>query len=701
MRKNILHFGIMVKTVMIGMLIGVAGKMNAYSYSFSAVCETGQRLYYNIIDTDNHYVEITCPNVPGNSAWGGYTKPIGNIIFPDSVQHGGITYTVSSIGHYAFYSCSGLTGNLTIPNSVTTIGDSAFKNCTGFTGGLTIGNSVITIDYAAFYGCSGLTGNLTISNSVTTIGYYAFYGCRGFTGSLTIGDSVTSIGGYAFSGCYGFTGSLTFGNSVTTIGVNAFQYCRGFTGNLTIPNTVTTIGNQAFYGCSGFTGSLTISDSVTMIGISVFYGCNGFTGSLTIPNSVTLIGYRAFAGCSGLTGSLTIPNSVTTIGDYAFQMCRGFTGSLAIHNSVTTIGEGAFSGCSGLDNIVVDSGNSVFDSRENSNSIIKTSLNELIAGCKNTVIPNSVVTIGNYAFYMCSDLSSIEIPNSVITIGDHAFQYCSGFTGNLTIPNSVTTIGNYAFYGSGFTGNLTIPNSVTTIQYAAFYDCVGLTEIVLLDNTPPILAFNNAFSNTNNSNNYPIYVPYESIDAYKTATNWSNYASRIYPMSYKSIPAYNESNDHYCFIASPLVDSIVPTTVDNLITETAYDLYQFSPSDTLGEWQNYKAHTNDFSLVNGQGYLYANEDEVNIIFKGEFNEDVTKEVNIVYDANDERKCFNLVGNPFPCNAYLNREYYILTTDGTDINPEPIPATTPIPPCTAVFVKAVAEGETVVFTRVAP
>jgi hypothetical protein len=147
------------------------------------------------------------------------------------------------------------------------------------------------------------------------------------------------------------------------------------------------------------------------------------------------------------------------------------------------------------------------------------------------------------------------------------------------------------------------------------------------------------------------------------------------------------------------VDSIAPSTVDNLINETAYDLYQFSSLDSLEEWQNYKAHTEEFSLINGQGYLYANENEVNIIFKGEFNEDEIKEMSLVYDANDERKCWNLVGNPFPCNAYLNREYYILTTDGTDINPEPIPATTPIPPCTAVFVKAEGDGETVVFTRV--
>ncbi len=172
-------------------------------------------------------------------------------------------------------------------------------------------------------------------------------------------------------------------------------------------------------------------------------------------------------------------------------------------------------------------------------------------------------------------------------------------------------------------------------------------------------------------------------------------------MSYITIPGYGEIEGNYRFIASPIVDSIAPTTVDNLITETAYDLYRFSPADSLGEWQNYKAHTDDLKLVNGQGYLYANENEVNIIFKGEFNEDVTKEMNLVYDAGDERKCWNLVGNPFPVSANLNRPYYVMNEDGSGLSPEAIPANTTIPPCTAVFVKAVAEGETVVFTRVAP
>ena len=347
----------------------------AYAYDFSAVCSTGQTLYYNITDNGNHLVELTCPGTP-YYPWDGYTKPTGNITIPSTVTYNDVAYTVAAIGDYAFYYCNGLTGSLTIPDSVTEIGGFAFYGCSGFTGSLTIPNSVTEIGGSAFVGCSGFTGSLTIPNSVTYIGEYAFAFC-GFTGSLTIPNSVTYIGGGAFAGCSGFTGSLTIPNSVTYIGGSAFDGCSGFTGSLTIPNSVTYIGGFAFYGCYGFTGSLTIPDSVTSIGEYAFDGCSGFTGSLTIPNSVTYIGRNTFYGCSGFTGSLTIPNSVTYIGWYAFEGCSGFTGSLTIPDSVTEIGMYAFAHCSGFTGSLT--------------------------------IPNSVTEIGDYAFAYCTNLQFLQV----------------------------------------------------------------------------------------------------------------------------------------------------------------------------------------------------------------------------------------------------------------------------------------------------
>ncbi len=239
----------------------------------------------------------------------------GEVIIPESVTYNDVTYSVTSIGDYAFYHCSGLT-SVTIPNSVTSIG------------------------YSAFEYCSGLT-SVTIPNSVTSIGNEAFAGCSGLT-SVTIPNSVTSIGGSAFSGCSGLT-SVTIPNSVTSIGDYAFEYCIGLT-SVTIPSSVTYIGDYAFEYCSGLT-SVTIPNSVTYIGDCTFYNCSSLT-SVTIPNSVTSIGNGAFVSCRGLT-SVTIPNSVTSIGDYAFNCCRGLT-SVTIPNSVTSIGNYAFSSCSSL-----------------------------------------------------------------------------------------------------------------------------------------------------------------------------------------------------------------------------------------------------------------------------------------------------------------------------------------------------------------
>ena len=266
---------------------------------------------------------------------------------------------------------------------------------------------------------------------------------------------------------------LSIGDQITSIGNYAFYYCSGLT-SVTIPNSVTSIGGGAFYECSGLT-SVTIPNSVTSIGSYAFRGCSGLT-SVTIPNSVTSIGNSAFSYCSSLT-SVTIPNSVTSIGDEAFYYCSGLR-SVTIPNSVTEIGGLAFSSCSSLTSISVESGNKVYDSRDNCNAIIETASNTLITGCMNTTIPNSVTSIGNYAFEGCSGLTSVTIPNSVTEIGSHAFSGCSSLT-SVTIPNSVTSIGDYAFSGCSGLTSVTIPNSVTSIGNRAFEGCSGLTSVTI------------------------------------------------------------------------------------------------------------------------------------------------------------------------------------------------------------------------------
>ena len=268
---------------------------NAYDFEVNGI-------YYDITNATTKTVEVAdCSEE--------YTAYVN---IPESVTYNGTSYSVTSIGSFAFYNCSGITG-ITIPNSVTSIGEGAFQYCSGLTG-IEIPKSVTSIGDYAFHDCSGLTG-IEIPKSVTSIGEYAFSGCSGLT-NVVIGNSVTSIGEWAFRGCSSLT-SITIPNSVTSIGVAAFQGCSRLA-SITIPNSVTSIGAAAFQGCSRL-ASITIPNSVTSIGQNAFYGCSGLT-SITIPNGITEILSSTFANCSSLT-SITIPNSVTSIGSDAFKGC--------------------------------------------------------------------------------------------------------------------------------------------------------------------------------------------------------------------------------------------------------------------------------------------------------------------------------------------------------------------------------------------
>ncbi len=240
----------------------------------------------------------------------------------------------------------------------------------------------------------------------------------------------------------------------------------GYNGDIVIPSTVIYDG---------------ITYCVTSIGEMAFYYNTSMT-SINMPSTVKNIESEAFRGCEGLK-SLSIPVSVTNIGDYAFEGCNGLT-SIVIPVNVTNIGNHIIENCCNLVSVSVESGNTVYDSRNNCNAIIKSSSHTLISGCKNTIIPNSITSIGEYAFAYCV-LTSINIPNSVTSIGEYAFAYCEKLT-SVDIPNSVTIIGDWAFSDCYGLTSINIGNGVTSIGTGTFNSCFSLITIDIPSNVESI-----------------------------------------------------------------------------------------------------------------------------------------------------------------------------------------------------------------------
>ena len=472
------------KTVML--VVAWCCAMGAWAYDFEA-----NGIYYRITSTINKRVEV----VSGDAQYS------DNVTIPATVTKYGLTYQVSSIKGHAFYNCSGLT-SITIPEGVTSIGEYAFYSCSSLTS-IVIPDGVTSIGEYAFYGCSSLT-SIVIPDGVTSIEKGLFYNCSGLT-SITIPEGITSIGGAAFWGCSNLT-------------------------SIVIHEGITSIGNYAFYSCSSL-------QSIEVAEGNANY--RSIDGVLFDKNATTLL---IFPG--GKEGAYTIPDGVTTIGNYAFYPCNGPT-SITIHEGITFIEKSAFTDCS-IQSFNVVEGNANYSSIDG------------------VLFDKNATTL---LVFPRRRKSAYTIPDGVTTIEDYAFYFCSELT-SITLSAGITSIGGGAFWGCSSLPSITLPAGIKTIGGAAFWGCSNLQEIHSQAIIPPACEYAFTFMTEKPRT---LYVPQGSLKAYKAADEWKDFEN-IVEEEYSGIEETGTDTMEQAVITA-CGDGIV---VENLPAGTAVTVYTLS-----------------------------------------------------------------------------------------------------------------------------
>ena len=510
--------------------------LSAQAYDF----QSGD-LYYNI--TIGTTVEVTYQNSWSSTNYQGLTTAI----IPATVTYNGTTYSVASIGDFAFEGCSSLT-YVTIPNSVTSIGWGAFLDCSGLTS-ITIPNSVTSIGGSAFNNCSGLT-SITIPNSVTSIEEWAFYNCSGLT-SITIPNSVTTIGNGAFYNCSGLT-SVTIGNSVTSIGSNAFSDCVQLTSITCEANTPPSCGissyNNSFYNIPANCTIKVPCDSLEAYNTAPWYNyqltnipppslqvqpSNESLGSTTIDqevdcDSTAIVSATANYGYHFVQWSDSVTENPRTIkltkdtlltAEFArnsYRILTTYEGAGKVEGDSTALYEDSVTltavpdygwKFSGWEDGNMDNPRSIVLTQDTTLTAVFA---QSFAGqCGDSLYwnfgDNELNITGTGAMY---DYTKTTMPWMLFRDSIYLIR----------IGDSATYIGEYAFAGCPNLGTLFVGESVDTIAENTLANCQNLHVVYCYPTIPPY-AENNSFTNYNGY----LYVPCDSKRDYTLDAVWGNF----------------------------------------------------------------------------------------------------------------------------------------------------------------------------------
>ena len=547
-----------------------------------------------------------------------YTDTPKNLMIPESVWYEGYTFKVTSIGNYAFYNCTSLT-SVTIGNNVTSICLSAFLNCTSLTS-ITIPDSVTTIGNAAFNSCTSLT-SVTILNSVTSIGDAAFYNC-------------TSLKSVNYSGTKSQWKAITIGSDNYYL-TRAIIICTD--GIIGKGNTVT-IDNLKYKIYDDTASLVGYTDSPENLVISKNISYEGYT------LNVTSIGDSAFSNCTSLksvnySGTKSQWKAIT-IGSDNYYLTRAIIictdGIIGKGNTVT------------IDNLKYK----IYDDTASLVGYTDTPENLVIS--KNISYEGhtlNVTSIGDYAFYNCTSLTSVTVPDSVTSIGDSAFYGCTSLT-SVTIGNSVTSIGDCAFYNCTSLTSVTIGNSVTSIGDCAFYKCTSLTSVTILDSVTSIgsSAFSDCTSLTSitipdsvtSISNFAFYkcTSLTSVTVPDSVTSIGNYAfngctsltSVTIPNSVTNI---GESAFNGCTSLTSVTIPDSVTSIGHSALSGCSNLKSVNYNGTKAQWKSISGYDNVSQIIKCTDGIYANSNTIIIdSVKYRLNDDYTAEV-ISYSGTPE------------------------------------------------------------------